>query len=222
MPKIQSKEYQKCLPDYFLTFGEYWNDKNNSSSTPIAIGNPKINSSNVKRAKPQDKQERKTITFISDYLIIDYFTDLITRLIKELKLSDKYEIRIRPHPNDFNIMEKYRTLSDQTGIKVIYNETIQKTLENTDIIVSEGSTVIFEALCYNVKIFIRNTQSAHFTFPDTTGYWFNDADDFLDQLESIDWNRQKEIEIDYYFNKNWEENYKAFINKFIKDDKVHE
>lgn len=214
---IENNEYKECMPDYFLTFGEYWNSIHNSSSIPIIIGNPKTNNLKFKYCR-EISSKKKKIVFISDYLIAEFFVDLIIILIKEFNVLEKYDILLRPHPKDYNILHKYRELSKQTGVKIIEGETINRTLEYADAIVSEGSTVIFEALCYNVKILIRDTNSSQRMVPKGVGYRFKDAKELYEAFESINWEENLATDPNYFFDAKWEENYKAFISQILNTE----
>jgi len=96
------------------------------------------------------------------------------------------------------------------GIKNYIYEYIAQ-FEN---IVACYSTTIFESLGFNKKLFILDNEISKKNIPEDIGVRFKENKELKDLILNT-----KELDIaynlEYYFNSNWEENYKEFLREEI-------
>ncbi len=203
------------LPDYFLTFGRFWSNNVRIPSKKVEIGFPyleeKTKSLNLKKEK-----NKKYILIISSGILVEYYNQLVKDLY-DLLDKNIYEIVFRPHPSErVAINERYNQII-KIGIK-IDNDNLYKSLINYDIVLSfEKSTVLYEALAFNVKvILIRNPKNEFLEKKDDL---FEEVDyninEIINKIQNITYNSMN-IEIEDIWKSNSLANYKKFIESILK------
>jgi len=102
---FKSKNYKNYIPDYILTFGDYWNDKIKIPSKKITIGNPHFYES-IKKYK-DIKEQKNSILIISQGTITDKFVKIAKYLSEKLH---NYRILFKLHPGEVPYEERYKEL----------------------------------------------------------------------------------------------------------------
>ena len=145
----------KLLPDYFFTYGQWWNEQINLPEfcKVIPVGNAYLE-------KQVDiyKKEKK------DHLVISVFSNpqngktLLEFIynIQDYCLEHNIEILYKLHPNESKVWKtEYPELSEMKSTKIYDSGSVYDVLSQSDIIIGINSTVFFEALAYeNLQIYI--------------------------------------------------------------------
>jgi hypothetical protein len=150
---VLGSEYKNYLPQYYLTFGKYWGSVISTSSKDVVIGSPYI----IEYIKGMPEKNitiiKKRILFISGGTVYEILKSLAIELRKILPVS-MFDIAIRPFPGEFaSIKNRYSDLG-KYDIALDF-DNLYDSLSSHDIIVGvEFSTVLFEAMLFDNKIFI--------------------------------------------------------------------
>ena len=212
---ILNGEFLNIFPEFFLTFGEYWANEIRTVSKIITLGSPKIQG--YRKEDKEHLQSKKKIVFMIDQINKENIFSLIDFLSGEGFLECKYELILRPHPGDLEFFEEYRCFALKYNILFESEISINECLSKADAIVSEGSTVIYEALAYGVVPFVRKTLLALFMeFNENDVVYYETDQEFVSKLNNIDLFSQSKIDADKYFDPNWKQNYQNFIDDILK------
>jgi len=76
--------------------------------------------------------------------------------------------------------------------------------------VAGNSTTIYESLGFNKKLFILEDDSTKKLIPEDIGLRFKENEELKDLILNTK-ERKMNYNLEYYFNSNWEENYKEFL-----------
>jgi len=210
-PKIlKSSVYCKYTPDFFLTYGQFWEDHIRITSQKVTIGNPfyEMMKDNYKNGGSSGKQK---LLLLSSGENFQFYVDIANNLKKTL---NKLKILIRPHPAERKIVfNKYGY--NAGAIMIDYNDNLYSQLSQASIVVGEASTALFEALGFAKKIFSVHTPFSSFWLPECP---FESIESVEQLAEKIQDNKCGETEpslADLIWANNWEVNYRHFIKHFI-------
>jgi len=206
---FKSDQYKKYLPDYILTYGDYWNDKIKIPSKIITMGNPHFYES-IKKYK-NIKEQKNSILIISQGAITDKFVKIAKYLSKELR---NYKILFKLHPGEVPFENRYKELYKYANIELTKSGDIYEYIAQFENIVASHSTTIFESLGFNKKLFILDNIMSKKKIPEDTGVRFKENEELKDLiLNNKELNMTYNLE--YYFNSNWKENYKVFLREEV-------
>ncbi len=206
---FKSEQYKKYLPDYILTFGDYWNDKIKIPSKIITIGNPHFYES-IKKYK-DIKEQKNSILIISQGEITDKFVKIAKYLSEELQ---NYRILFKLHPGEVPFESRYKELYKYANIEIAKSGDIYEYFAQFENIVASYSTTVYEALGFNKKLFILEDDMTKNFIPEDIGLRFKENEELKDLIlntEELNMN----YNLEYYFNSNWEKNYKEFLRKEV-------
>ena len=206
---FKSEKYKKYLPDYILTFGDYWKDQIKIPSKKISIGNPHFYES-IKKYK-DIKEQKNTILIISQGDIVDKFSKIAQYLSKELK---NYKIVFKLHPGEVPFENRYKELYKYRNIEIIKSGDIYENIVLCENIIACFSTSIYESLGFNKKLFILDNDMSKKKIPEEIGFRFKDNEEIKDLILNTT-ERDINCDLEYYFNSNWEDNYKRFLREEV-------
>jgi hypothetical protein len=209
-----SDTYKKYLPSTFLSYGDYWKENIRTPSEVIVIGNPYL-SEFVKSKKNKIKQSKKTIVYISAALNPSKSVEFLSFLKKSLN-ENEYKLVFRPHPLErHKIQEKYSELLDRNII--IDAGDLYSLFNCTDFLIGEVSTTIFEALAFDICIFIIDN---NYTRLNADIKYFNtisSAEDFFNKISSHDYKISSNT-VDFFWASDWQERYSSYVNNRVRSD----
>lgn len=139
----------KILPDYFFTYGEWWNEQIHLPDfcKVVAVGNAYLEKQ--LELYPRKSGKRNTVAVFSNpqngkvlsefiYGLNDYFVKKNIRVLYKL------------HPNEREIWKKEYPLLSQLENTIVYEVgSVYNILSDADFAIAINSTVLFEALAYN-------------------------------------------------------------------------
>lgn len=198
------KDYLHYLPHEYLSYGPYWEQ---NISLPIRIrniGNPHLTESISSLKKSE-------MSFYIAYLSSGLSSEKNIQFLFELKklLGKEKKIIFRPHPCELsNVHETYKDL-ESIGI-VIDFDNLYSTITKSEFIVSEISTVVYEAMAFNKVIFIIESTYSRIN---SGTLKFNYVRSPLEVIESI----QKQSYIipsdRLIWSENWKENFLNLLSE---------
>lgn len=210
---LNSYIYKEYLPDYFLTYGKYWNESINLPVKKITIGNPNY-SENIKRIDLSRKDKTKTKILIISQGTISETMKKIAIEISSMVDKSRYDISFRPHPSELHILkDRYSELLLRDTIKIDIEKDLYYSLSNTDFVVGAYSTALFETIGICKSVFAIEHPFVDLTVPKNIIKRFSNAEELINLIQTH--NLNNEIDKDYIWEPNWEVNYKNFMNGLL-------
>uniref|UniRef100_A0A7V4KBJ5 Uncharacterized protein n=1 Tax=Fervidobacterium pennivorans TaxID=93466 RepID=A0A7V4KBJ5_FERPE len=212
-----SEWYKEYLPDYLLTYGDFWNEQAKIPTKKVTIGNPHFwfnyNSSKVNNKVPSNiGKKNKTILIVSQWTVTDINVDLAKKLSR--MIDDHYRIVFRLHPGEVAFKEKYQELFNYKNIEVNKSGDIYELIRASDYVVSVYSTTIFEAASFGKPVYIYKHPLAELYIPESLGLRFSTAEELLELIKN-DKKAGNNFDLNYFWNENWKENYLSFLEREI-------
>lgn len=199
----ESEAFKRILPDYFLGYGQWWNDQINVPVKKIAIGNPH------REAHVGNKTDGSSIKdellILSDGMEFGNYLKLAQQL-EVGEIGQRLKVVIRPHP-----IERSAIVSEH-GSKVgrifIDNRAdFYASLNKADTVISEISTGLFEALGVVENAYLWETPKSKFTYPSHPFTSFA----FASEITKIQAGRVKPS-IELFWSNDWRGNFRKFLN----------
>lgn len=203
------EDIKEFLPEFFLTHGDYWKNVVRTSSKKIPIGFVELSKKVSKIETIQEK--KKKILFISGGTVFEALNELVAKSLSSLHELG-YEVLLRPHPSEIPAIDvRYATLIKQ-GVQIDTNN-LYATLPTVEIVVGmEVSTVVYEAICFTKRVYLMDTEYTKFYEPESCFISFvNDSD----LIASVKEEKVVNYDANYFWDKNWQENYQNFIENTI-------
>jgi hypothetical protein len=152
---ISSDDFKVGLPDFFLSFGNYWNNVFNAPVKKYILGYPHLEEG-YKRL--QRKHEPKNLVLlISGGGSISDLNDLILNIRKIF--GPGQEILFRPHPGERIYIEKRYPALKSCNVETDLSSDLYSILNRSMIVIGELSTVLLEALFYNCKVYVLKNKT---------------------------------------------------------------
>ena len=198
----KNKDFQIYYPNYFFSYGKFWNNSISIPNKSFIIGNPHLANYCIRKTT---KISSNKILIISSGISLEETTLLVFKI---LELSKNYIIYLRPHPQELPyISTKFKDLIS-SGIIIDYDD-LYTSLSNSDIIISELSTVLFESIYLKLNVFLFNTNYTKSIFVKEILYCnIIDLNSINIIFKKFEFN---ENAINYYWSSNWKENFNSFI-----------
>lgn len=209
---LNSPEYIKTLPEYFLTYGAWWGDQINAPVKKVTIGNP--HRAETLSNASSDPVHGRNILVLGDGIETNLYVDLCVSLAAAL--GDTFEVVFRPHP-----LERANTRAIHPNgfigkVRIDSHQDIYGAFQSAGTVVSEVSTGLFDAIGLVPKVFIWNTHKARFTYPAHPFRSFNAANDLADLIRDDNAGHVSTRQIESIWTPHWERNYLEFIEKAIR------
>ncbi len=202
---VENKECKSIFPDYFLTFGKYWNDKVNISSQKIVVG--------TSRKYCIDTQKRIENILICLSTNYDKYLNLVLEVTDSIESDVKIYIRLHPEENTNKNRSLFSTYINNLKFELANEEELQYYLKRCTYVISCGSTVIYEALTCGKIVFVPR---------DTLYDFYNliDIEDRIAVFSTLDefkqlWSKRKKMSMRAY-NDFFNMDYKRLYGKFVQ------
>lgn len=209
---LKNDEYKKYLPDYLLTYGQYWNENMTIPVQKVIIGNPHFHNKLKEYSRKEEaKKQKEKILIVSQGTL----TNKLVNLTKELSVlikDENYEIIYRLHPGEVPFKERYKELYKYNNITISDSGDIYDLIYKSDYIIGVYSTTVYEAIGFNKPIFIYEHEISK-NISKKIGKRFTDAKELYFFIKE---KKYKLIDdINYYWERDWKKNYRNFINKVL-------
>lgn len=208
--------YREYLPDYLLTFGSYWNEKTNTPSRKVTVGNPNLSQYEANAASTSDRKNVKEVVLIVSSGVDPEATKRIALELTRVMDRAKYEIILRPHPGEFpSAKEKYGQLESH-GASIDLATDLYSTLVKADFVVGEVTTALFEATYFGKVVFAMDHPYTRLHIDRDTFPMVKTASDVAGLIA------QKQVETsrsDLFWDKDWQWNYKTFMTAILNGER---
>jgi hypothetical protein len=205
-----SDAYRRTLPEYLLTYGDWWGEHIDVPVEKIAIGYP---AREMKLAgTPPPPGERKQILLLSDSVEFDLYLEL-AQAIDAAVHSAGFEVVIRPHPMERSaVREKW---GEKVGrVAIDQRADIYTAFHSAHSVISEMSTGMFEAIGLVDQVLILDTPKARFTYPSHPFALVGSAEDAADVILGRRSGRPTDVP-ERFWAPNWQERYNLFLGEKV-------
>lgn len=207
---LNSKEAIDGSADYFLTYGDWWNDQIINPSVKVSIGNPYRDYS----------VERVKVDLTNRILIIGCGINTEKR-IQMAELLEKevpgYSVVFRPHPGEIE-MAKSIIAEKGYAVKLDDIKEVYESLAITKVVISEMSTVLFEAIGICNDIIILDTDYSRHNLPENPFIKCRSDTELVAAIEqSIHGESSVNYNIDDIWKAQWSDNYRNFLSSINID-----
>lgn len=174
---LSSSDFCRGLPQHFLSYGLWWNNKFNAPCKRFVVGNPERNLdqhvvSNV---------GRHDILVLGDGLDTSASLEFALALLPHAS-QRRLRVKFRPHP--FERAElKARSTSIPSGVIVDEEPNIAISIAQAHAVVAEQSTALFDAIGSVEHIFVWATPKSVLGLPDHPFIAVSDPDDLARNLD---------------------------------------
>lgn len=201
----RNNKYNKMMPDYFLTFGNYWSNQVKIPSKCNVIGYAKpIIEDNV--------PNNSSILFCAGFHF-EIYMKLLDIIMPELKDDTKIYFRFHPtyssqkQKNFFNKYLKY------SNFWVADEKDLNHYMKECRYVIVDGSTIAYEALAVGRIVFaIESELSIKLDLNKLSGvHMFQDANDFMELWRGR--NRLEAVHYKEFFDLNYKERYIKFLKR---------
>lgn len=203
---LDSDEYRKTLPEYFLTYGKWWGAQINAPVKKVAIGNPHRTAQiqHIDRTRP-----RSDILILGDGIDTPLYLAFCDRLMQ--RLGNEFRVVFRPHPFERPIIDSLAR-SRGSAVHIDRNGDIYSSFMTAHAVLSEVSTGLFEAVGLVENIFLWDTPKSRFCYPSHPFELIRDANDMELKLAR---GHNKTVVADDLWENGWEENYRNFVRQAL-------
>lgn len=206
-----NERFKKVLPDYLLTYGNWWSNQSNMPVKKIAIGNPHLTESIRLIGNSICKLDR--VLVLGDGIETELYLNLAKHIYGIVGRHGTIVV-FRPHPFE---RERVKTITLPDGVKLDNHADIYPSLMESRIVISELSTGLFEAVGLVDEVLLWDTEKSRFAFPDIPFKSFSTFEELESILQFVGSGKGVNIHIpaNELWEPNWKQNYKNFIDGVI-------
>ncbi|MEX2600146.1 MAG: polysialyltransferase family glycosyltransferase [Balneolaceae bacterium] len=207
-----SELVKRVLPSHFLGYGKWWNESFNAPIEKHIIGNPH-RSEQLKKYyenhKNENNKKRNNILILGDGFETERYIEFAINLNNKLH---QYDVVFRPHPRERTHMQKLIDNKYKNSTIIIDDERdIYSSFLFTDIVISELSTGLFEAIGLVNRIFIWRTDKSIFALPDIPIATFSSLDDLINKIIDKKEGYTNALKENELWATDWKSNYLNFL-----------
>lgn len=199
---LKYQELKMMLPDDILLYGSWWESQFNMPINKIIIGNPE----RIEIEKKITNNIKKRILILGDGLDTFKYINLYYQISS---LIESAEILFRPHPLERDTIKK---LNLYNKINIDSSGSIYEAFNNCDIIISEISTGLFDAIDFVPKILVWKTPKTTFNNIKYPFQEFTTIEEFYEIYSSHSVGLISEDIKNKIWNKNCVNNFKMYIS----------
>jgi hypothetical protein len=202
-----NKKYRNCLPDTFLSFGEYWTQQVKSPYRVVDIGFPHLSE--------ESQRIKKRLRDVQTILIASSGTDykFINKFIIDLTIKySSYKVVFRPHPAERgSLKERYSEFFD-LNIEIDISNNIYETFMRVDYFITDYSTIVYEAIAFDLPVYIFKNAMSEAYIKNSIFSLCGTVDEAIYLIEN---EKKQKIDKSFLWQENWKKNYKKFIASIL-------
>ena len=207
-----SQSFKAVLPDYLLTYGNWWSNQTNMPVQKIAIGNPHLTETLGSLGPVSHK--RSQVLILGDGIETALYLNLASQ-VSHMVRAQGMQVVFRPHPFE---REKVKSLIFPDGVRLDSHEDIYSSLKESSVVISELSTGLFEAVGLVDKVLLWETDKSRFAFPEIPFKSFSTMAE-LELIISDKYPLQKDsptVPASDLWEPNWRRNFLRFVEGVVK------
>ncbi|MCG9026044.1 hypothetical protein [Laribacter hongkongensis] len=165
-----SAAYRRGLPDVFLGYGSWWNEQFNLPLDKRVIGNPHREA--ILQTMTARNDGLRRVLILGDGRELQAHLDLCRALVTRLPAG--WEVLFRPHPEERRAVLAMDGAAF-AGFGLDRESDIYASLAQSEAVVAELSTGLFEGVGLARRIFVWDTPKSRFGLPNHPFARFSDA-----------------------------------------------
>ena len=211
----------KCLPDYFFSFSEFWKNEMRLPNHLVKIVSTGFPYYEKKTQNIQKSLNANKILFLSSGTVGDKLSLIAISLNKRL-MGSNYEVIYKLHPGEFADWKlRYPELLN-SGINVIDDVKVDLYKLFSESIAQVGvySTAIFEGLGYELKTFILKmgqTEHIQCLLNMNCAILIDSEEDIINNLYGQSKNGIESVNSDFFWSKNASESINRELTRLLND-----
>lgn len=202
----ENNEYKNYMPDYFLSYGDYWNKQIRTPSKVITLG--KADFTYYTKNKKFSYNTKNEILFIASIYYNDY-----VKLLKDLLpllASINFNLKMRLHPMGINEDVRFDIFKSNNNFTINSEEPLYQALSSAEYVIADISSVLFEAAAFGKKLLRFKTETSLKVLPCNLGNVFSTAEELIHHIIKDDFILYQ----NNFFDIGYRKNYTEFINNF--------
>lgn len=205
---FENAKLKELLPSYYLMFGQYWGSQIKHPAEKQSVGFPYL------QQKKNNNDCKQIILIVSDGDSPNQNKTLIN-YISEYAKDQKLTIILKLHPCEYpKLQEWYGELLDNQIIQIKVFEPVYDYISKAKYVIGSGSTVMYETFAFGIMPFVY--ESKRFLGNQKAKEIFNTFSTKEELLDLVNGKTQiKKVDVNYFFDKNWEKSYIKFINEVV-------
>lgn len=202
---LANSEYTNTLPQFFLSYGEWWHQYLKLPVTKIAVGNPHRSNQLSAISMQSDKTD---ILVLGDGVETELYLNLAVFLSQNLI---KWRVVFRPHPLERQKLQELLSVKNLEKVVIDVNLDIYNAFCNAHVVINEVSTGLFEAIGLADRVLIWDTPKSKFYYPNHPFAAFTDKDDLLAKILDGKTGLVSAEGAHSVWADDWEDNYRSFL-----------
>lgn len=206
-----SHSFKAVLPDYLLTYGNWWSNQTNMPIQKIAIGNPHL--TETLRSIGSVSHNMNQILILGDGIETNLYLNLASEVLDMVGVKGM-QVVFRPHPFE---REKVKSMLLPKGVQLDTHSDIYTSLNESCVVISELSTGLFEAVGLVEKVLLWETDKSRFAFPEIPFMSFSTMDELesiLNDKHSVE-KESSTVPTNELWEPNWKQNYLRFVEGVV-------
>ena len=187
---MKEPAFQRVFPDALLTFGDFWSSQIRFPAETISVGKPHIEE--MASAAPPLARRPKEILVVSSVTEPGEMSDFTLALRAALPAS--WSVVFRPHPSESaDAHVRYSRLLGVQGVALDHRSDVYESLRDARAVVGVASTVLFEALAFGCRTFVKESAFAELFSHPALGAPVNGADSLERLVEALEADGEPEV-----------------------------
>lgn len=203
-----SDAYRHTLPQYFLSYGRWWQDQINAPLKKVVIGNPHRDH----RLRDWRGGERTEILVLGDAIDRAFYRAFCQELAA--CLPPAYRVCFRPHPIERSHFRDASERHKWIGITIDDRPDIYASFAMAAAVIGESSTALFEAAGLVPQVCVLDTQKSRFAMPHHPFAKITSAGDLQRRLAGGD-SQTGPFDGEAIWASGWEQRYRHFIENIL-------
>lgn len=211
---MRNRNCKRVFPDYFLTFGKYWNDYIHLPSKKVVVGTHRKYNIEI-----QNKNINENVLICLSINCKQYI-NVVEHIVANTGLETNIYLRLHPLENTENNKLIFKKYNQNDRFEFANDKNLEYYFDNCKYIISSGSTVIYEALTCGKIVFVPKDQSYNHSGMDIIKdkiYSF----ETIQQFKKL-WDKRATFPMKVYndfYEMDYERLYTEFIKKVTKKQK---
>jgi hypothetical protein len=206
---LASPAYRATLPDFFLGYGRWWADEINIPVTTLPIGNPH-RSEILSTMEPRRQDDTCRVLILGDGVDEELHFSWCEQLSDAL--GNGFKVLFRPHPSNLANFLSIERAELRQGLAIDDAPDLYSSLGQVDVVASELSTGLFEAIGIVRRIFMWTSPKSEFSFPVSPFEKFSGLDDLVNKLKAPLEQVPKAAASEQFWEPFWRTNYTNFLD----------
>jgi len=157
---------RRTLPDELLTFGQYWSRGLRHPAPATVVGKPYLEAMASRAPRPVERNPELLV--VSSAAEPEEMSDFVLHLRAEFEA--RWSIAFRPHPAELaSLRMRYPRLLGVPGVRIDDGSDLYESLSAASAVIGVASTVLFEALEFGCRVFVRESPFVDYYVGDLFG-----------------------------------------------------